>query len=254
MILRVQVLHTPPDPVSRPLDGRRTLSRRRFVGRTAGAAGAALGAWLWVPLLSQAQTIPPPKKPAAALAEAAATPIPKPQARQAPAGQGLQMFLEFPQPLPGATDPLVGESTGAAHPRTVELISASLGIKNPTNIGAAAGGAVAGRAAFEALRIVKNVDATSPTLLTVAGQGVAFPQLNVYVRRAGDEDDLLAYRFKLALVTAIATASSDDSPQETVDFVFGAMDITYPGAPTGDEPGTAAWSVVTNQPELDVGP
>jgi type VI secretion system secreted protein Hcp len=258
--MRVKVPESPQDSLGSRRAGRHTISRRRFVGRAAaGAAGVAVGAWVWVPLLSHAQTTaPPPRTPPTGTAAPGAgaatpTPLPKPQVQRAPLGQGAGLFLEFIEPAQGATAPLTGESADPAHPRTVELVSGSLGIRNPTTVGSVSGGAGAGKPQFEALRIVKNVDVTSPTLLMAAGQGTSFPQVNVYVRRGGG-DDLVTYRFAQARVAAIAIASSDDNPQETVDFVFGAMDITYPGGTTGGIPGTAAWSVVNNQPVFEVGP
>jgi type VI secretion system secreted protein Hcp len=213
----------------------------------------ALGAWLWVPLLSQAQPRPsPPLKPLGPTP----TPVPlvKPIALQAPGGSGVAFFLEFPTPSEGGLRPisLAGESTDAAHPNTVELLSASLGIRMPTPTASSPGGAAAGKAEFQALRVIKNVDLASPGLFFAAGQGAQFPLVNLYVRRSGGDDTTPLYQFKQVHVTrsVVAADSSVDQPQETVEFVFGAMRISYASQPAV----TAAWSTVLNQATFEVGP
>jgi type VI secretion system secreted protein Hcp len=229
------------------------MSRRRFVEMTVGAAGAALGTWLWVPVLGHAQPTPP-RVPAPFGATPTPVPLVKPITLQAPGGTGVAFFLEFPAPSEGGLSQisLTGESTDAAHPNTIELLSAELGIRNRTTIGSSQGGAGAARAEFEALRVLKSVDLASPHLLLAAGEGVHFPQMNLYVRRPGSDDTVPLYQFKLVYVTrsVIAADGTVEQPQETVDFVFGAMQISATSQPVD----VAAWSAVLNQPIFDVGP
>jgi type VI protein secretion system component Hcp len=232
---------------------RSLMSRRRFVGSTASAAGAVLGAWLWVPLLTQAQTTPAQSPPPGRTP----TPVPKPKILPAaPAGQGDRFFLEFAPPTDADTAAFtVGPQSGdQAHPDSIELLEAALGIENPATIGSASSGVGAGKASFEALRIVKSVDATSPDLVALCGQGATFPQMSMYVRRAGSDTDDLVYQFKLVKLTRIEVDadSGGDAPQETVDFVFGALQIAYTSV-GATSPMTAAWSVVQNQPVFDTG-
>lgn len=229
------------------------MSRRRFVGTTVGAASAAVGAWLWVPLLGQAQTTSP--QPAAPPgATPTPTPLVKPITLQAAGGSGVAFFLEFPQPSEGGSSAitLTGESTDPAHPNTIDLLSAALGIRTPVTIGSSAGGAGAGKPQFEALRVIKNVDSASPGLFSAAGQSANFPLMNLYVRRPGADETTPLYQFKLVLVTrsVVAGDSTVDQPQETVDFEFGAMQVSASAQPTD----IAAWSSVLNQPIFEVGP
>src|SRR5262249_54967677 len=121
--------------VARNRGARRTLTRRGFVGATAGAMVATFGAWLWMPIVSPAQTEPgSPGGPAP-------TEAPAPRARVvstvAPAN-GERMFLEFPAPAEGGgIEPLTitGDSTDTAHPGAIEVMSALLGMQNPMTIG-----------------------------------------------------------------------------------------------------------------------
>jgi type VI protein secretion system component Hcp len=234
------------------------MSRRRFVGTSASAAGVAVGAWLWVPLFTHAQTTlpkPNPLKPGSGTP----TPVPKPRAARPPVSQGVQAFLEFPDPLAlsdGAVS-VAGDSLNADHPHTVEVMSAELGMRQSVDIGSAASGAGAGKAEFQALRIDKAVDLTSADLFAAATQGVFFRQLNLYVRRpngAAQGDDAV-YQFKTVAVTRIEVQndSTSNQPTETVEFAFGALQITYQ-SPTGVMPTPRAWSTVLNQPVFDTTP
>jgi type VI protein secretion system component Hcp len=133
---------------------------------------------------------------------------------------------------------LAGESTDADHPNSIDLISAELGIANPTLVDAAS--PVPGRARFEALRVAKRVDRTSPDLLVALGEGGHFPLANLYlISRAGIE---VSFRFALVYPTLIAVGGdvSSDEPFETVEFRFGGMQTA-----------SQAWNVLLNQPVLD---
>jgi type VI protein secretion system component Hcp len=140
------------------------------------------------------------------------------------------------------------------HADGIDLLEAALGVENPATIGSASSAGAAGKASFEALRIVKSVDATSPDLVALCGQGTTFPRMSLYVRRAGSDTDDVVYQFKLVKLTRmeVDADTSGDAPQETVDFVFGALQIEYTGV-GATSPMTAAWSVVENQPVFDAG-
>jgi type VI secretion system secreted protein Hcp len=234
------------------------MSRRRFVGTSASAAGLAVGAWLWMPLFSHAQTTPAKPNPLA-IGTGTPTPVPKPRAVRAPGSGGVQAFLEFPDPvsLSGGDLSVQGESPNADHPNTVEVLSADLGVSQAVTIGSATGGAGTGKAQFEALRIDKAVDLSSADLFAVAAAGGFFPQVNLYVRRpngAAQGDDVV-YQFKTVAVTKIdiLNDSGSDQPTETVEFTFGALQITYQ-SPTGVTPTPKAWSTVLNQPVFETTP
>jgi len=236
------------------LAGERTLSRRRFVGISAAVAGATLGTWLWVPLTTRAQTTAMPSI-RAQTATATPTHAPRPKIVSADAGaQGEQAFLEFPEPSQGSLQPIMvkGESIDSVHLGAIELLAAELGMQNSGLGSSATAGTAAGTAEFEMLRITKPVDAASPAIFLACASGASFPSANLYVRKTGGEEDLV-YRFKLVQPTKVQTAagSGDDTPQEAIDFVFGAMQVEYTQQGAAS-PMTQAWSVVENQPVFDV--
>ena len=123
-----------------------------------------------------------------------------------------------------------------------------------TTVASATSGAAANPAGFERLRITKSVDMSSPGIFLACAAGLSFPTANLYVRKAGGDEDLI-YRFKLVQPTNVQTAaeSGAEATQEIIDFVFGALQVEYtrPGA---SGPITQAWSVVSNQPVFDVNP
>ena len=95
---------------------------------------------------------------------------------------------------------------------------------------------------------------SSPGIFLACAAGLSFPTANLYVRKAGGDEDLI-YRFRLVQPTNVQTAaeSGAEATQEIIDFVFGALQVEYtrPGA---SGPITQAWSVVSNQPVFDVIP
>src|ERR1700730_3331182 len=97
------------------------------------------------------------------------------------------MFLEFTPfqtPTAGMVK-VVGESLDKAPQGTVALKSFGLGVENHQTIGAVSGGAGAGKATLQILRVTKNIDSVSPNLLLASAVGAHFPQVNLYLRKAG---------------------------------------------------------------------
>ena len=220
------------------------------MGVTAGAASAALGAWLWVPLIAQAQTTQTTQT-----TTGTPKPVPTPNIVSAGSAHGELAFLEFPEDSPGPHPiTIAGESAGRVHPGAIEVLAAALGMQNTAAGGSAAGGAAPSRATFQKLRITKLIDRSSPGLFLACTTGASFPSANLYIRKAGNSDDIV-YRLKLVVVSNVQTVarSGEDTPQEIIDFAFGALQVEYtrPGAVT---PITQAWSVVENQPVFDTTP
>jgi len=93
----------------------------------------------------------------------------------------------------------------------------------------------------------------------LVGTGAHFTDASLYIRKAGATApvDYLIYKFKLVLVSQMkwAAANGDDSPQETVTFQYGALQVNYtPQTATGG-PGrtvTQTWNQVTNTSTFDI--
>jgi type VI secretion system secreted protein Hcp len=170
------------------------------------------------------------------------------------------VFLEFAGDVLGVQGEtkVLGESSDKSHPNTVAVSEFTFSVENKQTIGSATAGAGAGKAVFNSLIISKPVDAASPALFATLGSGGHFPQLNLFVRKAGAAAaDYLVYRFKLVFVTKIEWSDStgDDVPTEQVEFTYGALQVQYAQQnPTGQlaAPKQQAWSQVTNQPNFTV--
>ena len=73
--------------------------------------------------------------------------------------------------------------------------------------------------------------------------------------------DYLKYCFRMVYVTNVSWSGGggEEAPEETVEFVYGAMGINYIPQDSGGQPlvakkQIAAWSQTTNQPSLEVVP
>jgi type VI secretion system secreted protein Hcp len=171
----------------------------------------------------------------------------------------FDVFLEFPNSgqSPGGAPRIVGESVDKSHPNTIAVTAFSFGIENPTTIGSATGGAGGGKAKFMTLDVSKPVDSTSASHFSALGAGQHFTDASLYVRKAGAAADYLVYKFKMVFVTSIKWSGSngDDHPQETVDLVYGAMQVAYtPQTPTGalGKQVTGTWNQVTNSTDFTI--
>jgi type VI secretion system secreted protein Hcp len=175
----------------------------------------------------------------------------------------MNLFLEFSGAAKTVTGPIsvVGESLDRAHPQTIELSGVELEIENPTTIGSASGGAGVGKAKFNPMTVTKAVDGASAALFQAMAMGAHFPTVKLYVRKAGSPTgaptDYLVYQFNMVFITKmdVSAGSGDDAPRETIEMVYGAMQVTYtPQSPTGQlgKPSTAMWSQVTNTATLDI--
>jgi type VI secretion system secreted protein Hcp len=170
----------------------------------------------------------------------------------------VDQFLQFV----GATSTgisAVGESLDKAHPQTIAVNSVEFGVENPTTIGTASGGAGAGKATFESFKVSKLVDSASPALFQSLTTGSHFPVMKLFVRRAGatTPSDYAIYEFRMVFITKIdvSGAAGEDALQETVEMVYGAMQMTYAtmtATGTIAKQQVAIWNQVTNTNKLDM--
>jgi type VI secretion system secreted protein Hcp len=167
------------------------------------------------------------------------------------------MFLKI---TPQSNQPAIqGETQDKTLPGAIEVKSFSWDVESPTTIGSATSGAGAGKAKLNPLKITKAVDATSPALLMAAGNGTAFKDVALVVRKAGatGPDAFLQYHLKTAVVTHIETSadSGDEGVTETVTFAYGAIQERYmPQSTTtglAPKPLVNGWNQILNQPNTD---
>jgi type VI secretion system secreted protein Hcp len=151
---------------------------------------------------------------------------------------------------------VAGESKDSKHGGEIEIYSFSFGSHNTTTIGSATGGAGAGKVSFSSFNIMKKTDKTSPLLFQANASGTHYGKCVVTLRKAGGDNpvEYLKYSFGTVFVESIQWSGStggDDTPSESVSFVYGDLQIDYqPQGPKGTAEGGAihgGWSAITNK-------
>jgi type VI secretion system secreted protein Hcp len=129
------------------------------------------------------------------------------------------------------TPDVAGESTDSKHTGEIEISSFSFGAHNTTTIGSATGGAGAGKVTFSSFSIMKKTDKTSPLLFQANASGTHYQKCVVTLRKAGGTPvEYLKYTFGTVFVESIQWSGStggDDTPTESVSFVYGQLQIDY---------------------------
>ena len=154
------------------------------------------------------------------------------------------------------TPDVAGESTDSTHKGEIELFSFSFGAHNTTTIGSGTGGAGAGKVSFGSFNIMKKTDKTSPLLFQANASGAHYQKCLVTLRKAGGTSpvEYLKYTFGTVFVESIQWSGStggDDTPTESVSFVYGDLQIDYqPQGADGKASGGAihgGWSAIQNK-------
>jgi type VI secretion system secreted protein Hcp len=178
-------------------------------------------------------------------------------------------FLWFPQAatgglLKGKSNKPEGETSDSTFNKdtykALEVLSFSFGVSQADTAGSSSSGAGVGKVKFDEFTIEKYVDLASVPIYNACAAGAHFPSVQLAIRKAGGSPLLyLQYIFRMVFVTNIGWSGGggEESPKETIKFKFGAMGIQYiPQNPDGTQRPKdkmdAAWSVIANQPSLDV--
>jgi type VI secretion system secreted protein Hcp len=155
---------------------------------------------------------------------------------------------------------VVGEATASGIPAgAFELYHFNFSGHNPTTVGTTGGGLSAGKVALSCFNVVKKTEKASPKLFSACCTGQHYKKAQVICRKAtgtsGKQQVFLQYDFTDVMVEQIHWQGShggDDSPTETVDFVFGKVKITYSAqdSATGQvkKASEATWDVLQAQP------
>jgi type VI secretion system secreted protein Hcp len=138
---------------------------------------------------------------------------------------------------------IAGESIDEFHTGWIDVQTVGGGIARPTDLTAAH---------WDALRVIKPIDKSSPLLFRACASGELIPRAILeWVR--GQPERRRYYRIVLenVLISSVQTsATAGDTPTETVDLVFGKMTWTYTelnqaGLPLADH--RAYWDVLRNE-------
>lgn len=159
--------------------------------------------------------------------------------------------------IPGETQDDAYSKLGA-----FEILSFELGAENNISIGSIASGGGAGKASFKEFTVTKKTDTASCGLFHALVTGKHFQDMIIELRRSGESASVsggvfMKFEFRLVLVQDISWSGSDgdDTPEETVIFQFGAIEITYSQQSIKgqmEKPKVVRWSRVKNSASLTV--
>ena len=99
------------------------------------------------------------------------------------------------------------------------------------NMSSQSTGIGAGRITCNPFSITRKIDRASPHLYEMSANGTAFQQVALALRKSAGQQTagvvFLRFDFKLVGVATLAWAHDEESPKETVTFIYGAMIISY---------------------------
>ncbi|HEX8240434.1 MAG TPA: type VI secretion system tube protein Hcp [Allosphingosinicella sp.] len=134
----------------------------------------------------------------------------------------VDMFLEIKE--------CPGESTKKGHEGQIDITSFSFGAVQSGSFARGGAGGGAGKAEFQDISIVKEVDKSSPKLFQACAAGTHFQKATIYVRKAGDKP-LEYYKVELSdlIVSSVQNSGSSggDSVMESITFNTAKINFTY---------------------------
>ena len=121
-----------------------------------------------------------------------------------------------------------GESADAKHKDEIEVLSFSWGDSNTASVTTGGGGG-AGKATFQDLMIVHNIDKASPRLLEACATGQHLKDATITHRKAGKgQQEFLIVKMNDVIVTAVSHGGTTSQPAaETVSLAFAKVDLEY---------------------------
>ena len=120
-----------------------------------------------------------------------------------------------------------GESLDAKHKDEIEVLSFSWGV---TAAGVpASGGGGGGKATFQDLAIVHNIDKASPSLMRACATGTHLKDATITHRKAGKgQQEYLIVKMNDVIITGVTHGgTSDQTGSETVSLAFAKVDLEY---------------------------
>jgi type VI secretion system secreted protein Hcp len=128
-----------------------------------------------------------------------------------------------------------GESLDAKHKDEIEILSFSWGVTNSGST-ATGSGAETGKATFQDLIVVHNIDKASPDLLRACATGAHLKDATITHRKAGKgQQEFLVVKMNDVIITGVTHGGATGQPySETVSLAFAKVDLEYkPQKPDG---------------------
>ena len=134
----------------------------------------------------------------------------------------VDMFLEIRE--------CPGESSKKGHEGQIDIVSFSFGATQSGSFARGGAGGGSGKAEFQDISIVKEVDKASPKLFQACAAGTHFQKATIYVRKAGDRP-LEYYKVEMQdlIVSSVQNsgAASGDNVMESVTMNCAVINFTY---------------------------
>jgi type VI secretion system secreted protein Hcp len=128
-----------------------------------------------------------------------------------------------------------GESLDAKHKDEIEILSFSWGVTN-SGSAAAGSGAGSGKATFQDLVVVHNIDKASPDLMRACATGTHLKEATITHRKAGKgQQEFLVVKMNDVIITGVTHGNATgQQSSETVSLAFAKVDLEYkPQKPDG---------------------
>lgn len=125
----------------------------------------------------------------------------------------VDMFLEIKE--------VPGESSKKGHEQQIDIVSFSFGAVQSGSFARGGSGGGAGKAEFQDISIVKEVDKSSPKLFQACAAGTHFGKATIHVRKAGDKP-LEYYKIEL---TDLIVSSLQNSGSAGGDAIMESMTL-----------------------------
>src|ERR1700746_2076657 len=118
-----------------------------------------------------------------------------------------------------------GESLDDKHKDEIEVLSFSWGVTNSGSV-IPGGGGGAGRATFQDLFIVHNIDKASPLLMKACATGAHLKEATITHRKGHQE--FLIVKMNDVIITSVTHGGASDQPaSESVSLAFAKVDLEY---------------------------
>jgi type VI secretion system secreted protein Hcp len=128
-----------------------------------------------------------------------------------------------------------GESLDAKHKDEIEILSFSWGVTNSGSAASGSGGG-SGKATFQDLVVVHNIDKASPDLMRACATGTHLKEATITHRKAGKgQQEFLVVKMNDVIITGVTHGGDTGQPySETVSLAFAKVDLEYkPQKPDG---------------------
>ena len=121
-----------------------------------------------------------------------------------------------------------GESQDDKHKDEIEVLSFSWGVMNPAVVSGGGGGA-AGKATFQDLSLVRNLDKASPLLLKACATGTHIKDAIITHRKAGKgQQEYLIVKLNDVIITGVTHSGAAGQPYaESVTLAFAKVNLDY---------------------------